>query len=474
MKDVSDPLLVSRTGSAGRACAGLAVVVGVAVLFGWAVGNETLKSIVPGIVAMNPVTAVCFILCGLALLIWWPGTAGPQRWLPVCLATVVGICGLIRLGGYLFGWTLPVDQWIFPTRLDVGSGLPNRMAPNTAFNFVLLGPAIASLMLHRVRRAQFLALGAGLTAFAALLGYLLSVTSLKQVAGFIPMALHTAVLFQVLAVAVLCARPTDGLMGLVTSRGPGGRMIRSLLPVLMLAPPVLGWLRLQGELAGLYGAPFGVALFVVAMVVMGLGLTWVNARAVDRSDQERRRAEEITLRLAQFDGLTGLPNRLLFEDRLRQALARAQRNRGQAAILFLDLDGFKEVNDGFGHEAGDQVLKEAARRIEAAVRTVDTAARRGGDEFTVVLEQVRGEAEVLMVARRLVQELSKTYVVGGKEARLSASIGVSLFPRDGQAAGELLSLADAAMYRAKRAGEKQVAFHDSASSPVEAAASSAR
>ncbi len=222
---------------------------------------------------------------------------------------------------------------------------------------------------------------------------------------------------------------------------------------------MLGWLRLQGEHAGLYDSAFGVAFLVGVMVIVGLVLTWATARVVDRGEVERRQFEAIVLRMAQFDSLTGLPNRILFEDRLRGALARAQRSGGMVALLFLDLDGFKGVNDTLGHEAGDQVLKESARRIEGALRTVDTAARLGGDEFTIVLEQVRGVEDVQVVASRLLLQLNNPYSVAGEPVALSVSVGVSLFPRDSQTATELLSLADSAMYQAKRAGKNKVVFH---------------
>lgn len=450
--------LVSGARGFGAACSVSTIAIAAGVLFGWATGNPILTSIVPGLVAMNPATAVCFILCGAALLAFREDARGARRWLPVALGALVGACGLVRLLAYVFAWNLPVDTLLFASRVNVGS-IPNRMAPNTAFNFCLDGLALACLPFGRPRLTQLLALGAAFTGFIALLGYAYSASSLVRVATFIPMALHTAVLFLLVAAAVLCVTPERGVAAAVTSKLPGGRVIRRMIPTLLVAPPLLGWLRLQGEFAGLYGPSFGVALTVGVMVAMGLGMTWLTARAVDRSDFERRRAEEIALRLAHFDKLTGLPNRALFDDRLRQALARARRSKGTVALLFLDLDGFKQVNDRFGHEGGDQVLKEAARRIATALRSVDTAARLGGDEFTVVLEAVKTVEDVEMVARRLLLMLSSPYPIADTQAWLSASVGVGLYPGDSELPSELLSLADAAMYRAKRAGKNQVAFH---------------
>jgi diguanylate cyclase (GGDEF)-like protein len=437
----------------------LTVAVALAVLTGWAIGNQRLTTIVTGLVAMNPLTATCFILSAAALLIWPTVATSPRPWQPVVLASLVGLCGLARLCGYLFDWNVPLDRLLFSSRLALHGGLPNRMAPNTALNFCLIGLAILLLALKRVRLAQFLVLGAALAAFVTLVGYAYSLTSLVRIAAFIPMALHTAILFLLIAGAVLCAAPEAGPMAAITSGSPGGRVIRRMLPTLILAPPLLGWLRLQGELAGLYGPSFGVASIAGAMVAMGVGLTWVTARAVDVGEAERRRAEEITLRMAHFDNLTGLPNRTLLDDRLRQALARARRSKGMVALLFLDLDGFKLINDALGHDAGDQALKEAAERIRSALRMSDTAARLGGDEFIVVLEQITSEDDVRAVGRRLLSLLSQPYSIAGVQAKLSASVGVSLYPTHSQHPAELMHLADTAMYSAKRAGKNQIAFH---------------
>ncbi|MBA3463275.1 MAG: GGDEF domain-containing protein, partial [Deltaproteobacteria bacterium] len=180
---------------------------------------------------------------------------------------------------------------------------------------------------------------------------------------------------------------------------------------------------------------------------------------MDLGEAERQRADDLMRTLAHHDSLTGLPNRLLLADRIERAMARADRQGDTVAVLFLDLDGFKRVNDTLGHEAGDQVLKQAAFRILSSVRAVDTAARRGGDEFTVVLEKVRSAEDVRVVTARLLEELSQPYAVTGVEAQLSASIGVSLYPADARAANDLFKLADEAMYCAKRSGKNQVAFH---------------
>ncbi len=440
----------------------ITAIVAVGVLVGWAIGNSWLVSVVPGLTAMNPLTAVCFILTATALVRSPLGATGPRRSWIVGVALVIAGCGVLRLCAYAFGWDLPVDQILFSTRLDLGGAQPNRMAPNTAFNFAAIGVALISLVAGRIKCAQLALMLVALTSGIALLGYAYSVTSLTRVAAFIPMALHSAGLFVMVCAAVVCAMPEVGMVAMLTRRSPGGRVVRLMVPAFVIGPPLFGWLRLQGEIAGLYTQAFGVAMLIGTMVVLGLTLTWKTARAMDRGEAERRRADEILMKLAHHDSLTGLPNRLLLDERLGRALARADREGDTVAVLFLDLDGFKRINDTHGHEAGDEVLKEAARRIQSAVRTVDTAARLGGDEFTVVLEKVKNADAVRVVTARLLDQLSRPYAVAGVEAQLSASIGVSLYPADARTSEDLMRLADAAMYRAKHAGKNQVEFHATA------------
>jgi diguanylate cyclase (GGDEF)-like protein/PAS domain S-box-containing protein len=166
----------------------------------------------------------------------------------------------------------------------------------------------------------------------------------------------------------------------------------------------------------------------------------------------RRRDEERMRHEALHDPLTGLANRTLLRDRLEHALARFERERGATAVLFIDLDNFKQVNDTHGHATGDAVLVESARRLHAAIRPGDTVARMGGDEFVAVCEHVDVES-ALAVAQRLQEALRPPLAAGGLEHQLSASIGVALGDREPEA---LLANADAASYRAKAAGRGQI------------------
>ena len=173
-------------------------------------------------------------------------------------------------------------------------------------------------------------------------------------------------------------------------------------------------------------------------------------------DEMLREREALLHHRAHHDALTGLPNRLLFEDRLQQAIAAATRRDRQVGVLFLDLDGFKLINDSHGHAAGDDVLAEAARRLRSSLRDEDTIARLHGDEFAIVLPEISGPADAERLARNLIATFAQPTVAAGKVLSVSVSIGVSMFPRDGSDAAALLRSADAAMYRAKAGGKNDV------------------
>ncbi|MHC5655120.1 EAL domain-containing protein [Stappia sp. ICDLI1TA098] len=174
---------------------------------------------------------------------------------------------------------------------------------------------------------------------------------------------------------------------------------------------------------------------------------------------ERKRQEELIVRQANFDGLTGLPNRYLFRDRLVQALARAEWEKQSVALLFLDLDRFKNINDTLGHSAGDELITAAATRISAALAENDTVARLGGDEFAVILAHARDLWDIEETASRILDTLARPIVVGrGAEVFSTASIGITVFPADGRDADGLLRQADTAMYHAKADGGNAVRF----------------
>ena len=160
--------------------------------------------------------------------------------------------------------------------------------------------------------------------------------------------------------------------------------------------------------------------------------------------------EEDARHLASHDSVTGLPNRALFNERLEHALAQAERHVRSLAVMFIDLDQFKNINDSYGHGVGDKVLQMVATRLQASVRTGDTISRQGGDEFLYLLPEVKDESYVVNIAQKIIDTISDTCEIDGIKFTVQPSIGIALYPNDGKTAEALLANADAAMYRAKQ------------------------
>ncbi|HSH13549.1 MAG TPA: GGDEF domain-containing protein, partial [Desulfurivibrionaceae bacterium] len=166
--------------------------------------------------------------------------------------------------------------------------------------------------------------------------------------------------------------------------------------------------------------------------------------------------------------LTGLPNRRLFLARLEQEVKHARRQKRPLALMFLDLDGFKEVNDSLGHDAGDRVLCDVAARLADCVREDDAIARLGGDEFTVILTNIRQRKDVERLAQTIIDALALPFNIATSPVKISVSIGITCFPDDALAPVDLLATADQAMYKAKGAGANRLWFYDTAENPAAA------
>ena len=219
--------------------------------------------------------------------------------------------------------------------------------------------------------------------------------------------------------------------------------------------------RIVGVHVGMFrrkdGTTFPVEVSVGSIVYGGRRRILGSARDVS----ERRRVEECLLHQQAFhDPLTGLPNRALFLDRLERALARAAMARYAVALLFLDLDGFKAVNDDFGHEAGDRLLVAVAGRLGMRLRSEDTVARFGGDECTVLLQNVGGPHEATEVAHRIPEDLRGPFLLEGREHHVTASNGIALSTPAEEDPTPMLRRADEAMYRAKQRGRARCALHE--------------
>lgn len=178
--------------------------------------------------------------------------------------------------------------------------------------------------------------------------------------------------------------------------------------------------------------------------------------------EDARSAHETVLHMAHHDALTGLPNRILLRLRIEQAITKARCSQHQAAVVFFDLDEFKSVNDTLGHEAGDCLLREVGERLTCCVRSDDTVARLGGDEFVIVLTDLGRTGDAQSVVQTLIAAVSAPMTIAGQRLVVTASIGVSVYPQDGETGDDLMRVADGAMYRVKAVGRKGTRIFDPA------------
>lgn len=271
-----------------------------------------------------------------------------------------------------------------------------------------------------------------------------------------------------------CILTTDGrfiylnktMAELFSDKLPGviGKTLRQVCPMLApslavdLARAVATRVPIQGELRCTASPGPAVTYRYVMIAVPNKEQVIESVTFSARNFSELKASEDQILRHAYYDSLTELPNRMLFHDRLEQEMRHAGRTGRKIALLYIDLDGFKEVNDRCGHNVGDQVLLETARRVSGQVRVTDTVARLGGDEFTVILTEVSKVASIDTLVQDILTELARPFVLDCHFTSISASIGVTLYPEDGADAQDLIRNADQAMFSAKKSGRNRHSF----------------
>jgi len=236
----------------------------------------------------------------------------------------------------------------------------------------------------------------------------------------------------------------------------GARGVKSITQIELSAPrlAVVALSARIDEALSLQAIQAGAQDFLVKWQGDGFSL----ARSIRYAIEHKKEKERLAM-LAQYDGLTGLANRVLFRDQLEKVLGESGRTEAPGAMMFLDLDRFKVINDTLGHDTGDNLLKIVAQRLQGCVRTGDLIARLGGDEFTVIQEHVADRERVEAVARKIIGVMSQTFVLGGHELFIGASIGIALYPDHGADADTLLKNADTAMYHAKACGGGAYRFY---------------
>ncbi|MEA2579340.1 MAG: hypothetical protein QOE83_232 [Actinomycetota bacterium] len=355
--------------------------------------------------------------------------------------------GITTIGGAIIMWALVQAAGVPSTGPVIGRIV---LAAYPVCDVVLLAMLVRLALVPAVRSGAFWLVIMGFSFL--LLGdlvYALLAQGDYQAAGL----LDATWLLSYLAFGVASLHPQMGRMiEAKISGGPqplGWRRIL-LIGTALLVGPAVTLIRDWGS-TGSGSAPLAVASALIAVLVL-----W----RITRATRERQHAE-IQLRfMALHDELTHLPNRALLRERLELALARARRAEGMVAVIFLDLDGFKHVNDGLGHDVGDQLLGQAAVRLSEAVRPTDTVARFGGDEFVVLADDVGSHEGARALAERLRISLATPFHLAGQEVFVSASLGIAIADEPDVSPEALLQHADAAMYRAKDAGRDRVEFFD--------------
>jgi len=246
----------------------------------------------------------------------------------------------------------------------------------------------------------------------------------------------------------------------------GRRLFLVLLAMILLVVAFIGVANLQGwHVNAVPTHTLGSVINVSVVLSLTAFLIWLTAGDLQaalsklRAENERVRQSQARIEfLATHDSLTGLPNRILARDRFTHAIALARRHRTMAALVFLDLDNFKNVNDSLGHPQGDELLRTVGDRLSKVVRDSDTICRQGGDEFLILLGDVRDRTDVAEIGVKLLEQLGEPFLLDGLEVSTSGSIGIAMYPDDGADFDELLKKADIAMYGAKDAGRNAVRF----------------
>ena len=415
-------------------------------LAGWIFGTPTLTSVVPGLVSMKANTAICFLLLSGALYAA-AGCRGSrwQGWLAVAAAVLASL----TLFEYISGTSLGIDEALFR---DTGlSPHPGRMSPITAANFVLLASA---LLVPSFKRSDYLkealALLLALSATFAIVGYVYGVPALYGAvsSSSTAMALHTGVSFLLLAVGFLFVERETGFVRVFHGSSIASMVARYLVPVAFLVPVVLGaiFIRTRWNL----GHPHLVmALSVVSDIVLLVVLIWLFAAMIQRVETERA----LMQRQADTDKLTGIYNRRHFETSLELEIQRARRYGAPLALLMIDVDNFKQLNDSCGHLVGDRMLYRLARECESCLRTSDIFCRYGGDEFVIIAPETSAQAAIAM-ARRMRQNIDAVRT-DQSLGPLGISIGIAVWEDNFKTNDDFIAAADSALYQAKSAGRNR-------------------
>jgi len=478
---------------------GSVLVAGVAALAlsGWILDIPVFTRLLPGLPPMKVNTACAMLAAAAALwILHTRAQRSPWFALARALAGMVVVLGGLNLAQDLFALNLGIDQFILPgVPYDGSSAHPGRMSSAAAFNFVFIGLALLALKARRPKFAacsHWLVVPPLLVATLAVLGYAYGATSLYAAKPFASMAAHTAAAFFVLSLSVLAADSAHGFASIAISNTAGGLVSRRLLPTIPVMIFLLGWVRLEGQALGLYDVRFGSALMVLLSISVCVIAVASTATTLHKVDLTRKLAEaeilsfnvelesrvqERTRELAQVssqlrlvngalellsqqDGLTGVANRRFFDKYLAEQQDIARRYGRTLALVLCDVDYFKAYNDHYGHQAGDECLKQIAAALRTCCRrSADMTARYGGEEFALILPETDSgdAARIAEAARSAVAQLRIEHGRPPAAAYVSISGGVAVLSRaDDISAAQLIMAADQRLFEAKRLGRNRV------------------
>ena len=425
---------------------------------GWMFKIEMMKHLWLPSVAMNPMTATCILLLSSGLLV---NKVLKQRANPfaVFLLTCAGIIGCLKLIDVFFATHIAIDTLLFHDQLLLQKGGPSRIAPNAAFCIVILSLAsvLWSTQQTRIIPTQLLAISALFAPSMAILGYIYGVAYFYQIEKFIPMAIPTAISIISLSIYVLIMTGKHGLMESILDEGASGKAARFLLPVGILSPALIGWFRLQGQRAGFFNLELGVAIMVTLNILSFSILIWWHAYKLLISDRLRRTAEMDLAHAATHDYLTGLANRALFMERLTSRVYAIQRRDQELfGVIYLDIDGFKQVNDQLGHDAGDQLLRQIADLLHQCIRGDDLVARLGGDEFTVLVDRIQSASDIEKITSRIYAKMPKFVM----NVPVGLSMGIVIGEKRHEKPEDILKEADSSLYAVKRSGKGRALLYN--------------
>ncbi len=399
---------------------------------------------------MKANTALGLVLA--ANTLWLLRSENPARAARVTGAVLAGVIltfALLTLAEYLAGIDLGIDHLFNDSRAHFAH--PGRASPHTVVAFVAIGGWLIALALPgrtAARIRDVLSVIACLIVAQAAIGYLYGVHYLYAISGISGMAVHTMGTFIVLCLGILSARPRESFAGLLTSDGAGGHVARRLTPAVVFVPLTIGYLRLKAQQHGLFDTREGIAVLAGTTTAVLGAIVVYTCMTINRTDAVRRILELQLQALAERDPLTNLFNRRRFHEELEREVALARRHGTQVALIMIDLDRLKHINDTYGHRAGDEVLSSVAAALTDQLRATDTAARLGGDEFAVLLPNTSG-AGAEAVAATLVSAIARTScLVDTHTIVASVSAGVAI-SGDAPDPLTLVQAADKALYLAK-------------------------